>query len=460
MAIGLAQILWLERVHRLGVFQGLSSVLEISPQDLMYPDLDALAGFVTAVTGEPCTGLQAGERFFDGKPHVTNATHESLAATRTLYGLLGLTDYASVDPYDIRADYFADLNNPKPLPRTFDVITQFGTIEHVFDVAGSMRFIHDHVRVGGIVLHVLPTRGDYNHGFYNFHSTWFRDVAAANHYEVLDLVNVPNVNRTTAFVDIRTDDDLSREAGFVRDAAAELDRPFSERASTADFIYAVLRKTSAARFVCPQQSAWATPGGGPIVSDNPAEHVAAGWEHFRARLWGQAGAEARAALQIAPDHPGVLHLHGAVALQQSFFNDAERLLSRAVAVAPKHGPALRDLGITLNALHRFRDAVAVFKQAAAAQPGMIEVYTHALGALAQVYQEAPEHPDVLRDCLWAYRGLAAAQRAIGNVPAVLEAEAEILNVEARLRAAGVNDVEPEPAARSILHRLRSRFRAA
>ena len=54
------------------------------------------------------------------------------------------------------ADFIHDLNSvpaPKPLRDRFDVIFNYGTIEHVFHVPNALQNIHDMLKVGGRVIH-------------------------------------------------------------------------------------------------------------------------------------------------------------------------------------------------------------------------------------------------------------------------------------------------------------------
>jgi SAM-dependent methyltransferase len=78
-----------------------------------------------------------------------------------------------------------DLNGPVDLGRRFDVVMNLGTIEHVFNVAQALATMHDHTAPGGIMIHGMPLTGWVDHGFYNFHSTFYWDLARANDYQVV-----------------------------------------------------------------------------------------------------------------------------------------------------------------------------------------------------------------------------------------------------------------------------------
>ena len=77
-----------------------------------------------------------------------------------------------------------DLNEPVDLGRRFDLVINFGTIEHVFNVARALQTVHDHTRPGGLMLHGMPLSGWVDHGFYSFNSTFYFDLARANGYGV------------------------------------------------------------------------------------------------------------------------------------------------------------------------------------------------------------------------------------------------------------------------------------
>jgi hypothetical protein len=102
--------------------------------------------------------------------------------------VLGCSDYESIDPGVADSDYKFDLNYSLPEILSYDVVTDSGTGEHIFNQAQLFRTMHDLTKKGGIMTHVLPWTGWYNHGFYNFQPTLVYDLAAANDYTVLDFV--------------------------------------------------------------------------------------------------------------------------------------------------------------------------------------------------------------------------------------------------------------------------------
>jgi hypothetical protein len=93
---------------------------------------------------------------------------------------LGATSVESVDYSDYEdATYVADLNVPYAHPKTYDSVFDFGSTEHIFDVASVFRNIIGLCGVGGTIVHVLPVNNLSGHGFYQFCSDLMFDLYSA-----------------------------------------------------------------------------------------------------------------------------------------------------------------------------------------------------------------------------------------------------------------------------------------
>jgi hypothetical protein len=152
-------ILELEQNH--GILSNSNSIADLGPQDLSL-DLRAWEPDITA-------GL------FDA---------------RDLYSKWGLKDYKAFDLFDSRAE-IVDLSIDLGRSDTWDIVTNFGTSEHVFNQFAFMKNCHDLTMPGGISLHALPVASGMDHGFFNYHPTFFRSLAIANDYEILDFRYIP-----------------------------------------------------------------------------------------------------------------------------------------------------------------------------------------------------------------------------------------------------------------------------
>ncbi len=145
------------------------------------------------------------------------------------------THYNAIDLHGTEAAWRHDLNLPLPIAETFDVVTNFGTSEHVFDQAQLFRSIHALVRPGGLMLHALPHQGGPDHGFFNYHPTFFHDLAAANSYRVATLVlmspggeggdRLDMLKDRDAYAALLAKEELTRESGLF----VALMKPFDER---------------------------------------------------------------------------------------------------------------------------------------------------------------------------------------------------------------------------------------
>lgn len=88
-----------------------------------------------------------------------------------------------------------DLNTkkcPTEYRNTIDIITNFGTSEHLLNQSNCFELCHDLLKVGGIMINVIPyARPD--HGFFNYNPSFFKTLAESNGYEILGLHLSPDI---------------------------------------------------------------------------------------------------------------------------------------------------------------------------------------------------------------------------------------------------------------------------
>jgi SAM-dependent methyltransferase len=184
MAIAQLHTEWLFHLKRRGLFKGRTSLFDLGPQDVL-TSRAWLAGALACHEGALQPERMA-EIYGDGEmPH----RHCQLA----FYGLFGITDYASTDLDDDRATYRWDLNYPPENLPQFDVVTDFGTIEHVYDMTAALRAMHRLLKPGGLALHVVPVFAYPNHGFHTPNPNFFPEFARANGYALADFSYVDNM---------------------------------------------------------------------------------------------------------------------------------------------------------------------------------------------------------------------------------------------------------------------------
>jgi hypothetical protein len=75
---------------------------------------------------------------------------------------------------------------------TFDVLTNFGTIEHVRQQYPCWLNVHNLVKKGGIFIHVTPRVGHWgNHGIYRYSRSFFQKLSEACEYVILENFVMP-----------------------------------------------------------------------------------------------------------------------------------------------------------------------------------------------------------------------------------------------------------------------------
>lgn len=102
--------------------------------------------------------------------------YNSLFAEKMLKDLYSVKSVDSFDysPYE-NCSVVHDFNTPIPISfhQSYDVVLDAGTLEHVFDVKTAFNNVAMLTRVGGQIIHILPTNEHSGHGFYQFSAEFF-----------------------------------------------------------------------------------------------------------------------------------------------------------------------------------------------------------------------------------------------------------------------------------------------
>ena len=97
--------------------------------------------------------------------------------------------YASIKSTAARTVFRLDLNYdvlPDWARKKYDVVTNFGTTEHIANQLNAFKIIHDLTAPGGIMIHAVPAQGLVNHGLLKYNPKWFWMLARSNDYRWLD----------------------------------------------------------------------------------------------------------------------------------------------------------------------------------------------------------------------------------------------------------------------------------
>jgi SAM-dependent methyltransferase len=235
MALTRTIVTLLVRMRQAGLFDlGTARVLDLGEQNL-YGDVGG--GAVLEIARLLKLGEQRTAEIEAQVRAATDAATGAFDLAKLLYRILfDCRTYRAIDLNGTDAAWRYDLNQPLPVAETFDVVTNFGTSEHIFDQAQLFRSIHALTRPGGLMLHAVPHQGGPDHGFYNYHPTFFHDLVQANGYRPLMMVLIsgsPEEDRLDpikdrdAFAALVGKGEMARESGlFIALARSFEDRPF------------------------------------------------------------------------------------------------------------------------------------------------------------------------------------------------------------------------------------------
>lgn len=109
---------------------------------------------------------------------------------RRWYEQRGCDVYICIDANGQNGALVRDLNKPldeAALAMRFDLVTDFGTGEHVFNQAEVWRTLHNLCKPGGLIVFDRPSQGYPGHCFYLIHWNLISALAHVNNYEVLRL---------------------------------------------------------------------------------------------------------------------------------------------------------------------------------------------------------------------------------------------------------------------------------
>lgn len=158
------------------------AMLELGSQDLYRcSNRKALCDFIRQFGGDP------------RQADLASLGEDKMARLMTLCGW----SYAAIDIFRADGVTLLDLNLhelPTDFIGRFDLVTNFGTSEHVINQMAVFRAVHEAAKVGGIIYHDVPMGGYFYHGYFNYTPLLFHHVAIANDYEIL--FNAYGIDRT------------------------------------------------------------------------------------------------------------------------------------------------------------------------------------------------------------------------------------------------------------------------
>ena len=117
--------------------------------------------------------------------------------------------YRAIDMHGTKLSIKQDLNEPYLEDNKYKLVTNFGTTEHIFNQYQVFKTIHNLIKPNGLIMHFLPYQGAYNHGFYNYHPTFFFDLGKVNNYEIIGLWAATIINKFPKIFNIHNIDEYN-----------------------------------------------------------------------------------------------------------------------------------------------------------------------------------------------------------------------------------------------------------
>ena len=123
--------------------------------------------------------------------HIAHGELEHLDAhapsSRNFWLWLGF-DYASIDVDGSPGSIPIDLNFdslPPGAAGKYQLVTNYGTTEHVANQLNAFKIIHELTAWGGLMVHELPTQGHVNHGLISYNFNFFFMLSRSNGYKIV-----------------------------------------------------------------------------------------------------------------------------------------------------------------------------------------------------------------------------------------------------------------------------------
>jgi hypothetical protein len=170
-------------LHQRGLIENGASIIELGAQQLYCSGMEDYVRRVIGYFSENDASIKKAELY----------THDELKllSDNAMLGKLmiacGFT-YRALDIFEADNTTLFDLNIQTPgedLCGKFDIVTNFGTTEHVINQYQSLKTMHELTKPGGLMYHDLPLAGYHNHGYFSYNPLLFNHLASANHYKII-----------------------------------------------------------------------------------------------------------------------------------------------------------------------------------------------------------------------------------------------------------------------------------
>ena len=189
MGIGRSGLQLYQHLCLQGFFKNINSVLELGDQEIKPQANTDLSIFLNSIGKiNPADIISKSRTRLGKQPLGKKLFRPNNLPASICYEWLGVKNYTAIDSNGGKKSLIFDLNEDLDTKYNFnqeyDLVTNHGTIEHVFNQYACFKNMHDLTKKEGYMLHWLPFFGHINHCFFNYHPQFFMDLALANNYHI------------------------------------------------------------------------------------------------------------------------------------------------------------------------------------------------------------------------------------------------------------------------------------
>lgn len=178
MGYGQSTINILRDIYNDAIFKTISSVMELGSQDIK-TNQNELDNFFSELN-------------LDTKIILDN----DRVSTKFLYEALGVNKYTCIDIDEAHSSLNFDLNEDilqkYNFCEQFDLVTNHGTTEHIFNQFAGFKNIHNLCKNGGYMQHILPIHKMLFHCMFNYQPYTFFSLARFNSYKIIKIELIDN----------------------------------------------------------------------------------------------------------------------------------------------------------------------------------------------------------------------------------------------------------------------------
>ncbi|WP_373036550.1 hypothetical protein [Sulfurimonas sp.] len=193
------------------------TIIEFGSQDID-TDIDSLHDFIRSFNKKP----------LDLKDYISE--NYSRLSTRYLYESICIKKYDCIDidgtHNSLKFDLNYNLQDKYNFTKKYDIVTNFGTTEHIFNQYSCFENIHNLCNEEGLMIISLPIEGYSNHCFFNYHPTFFEHLANNNNYEILYMdYNITAYHKDNDSKNITVIFKKSNNENFIIPVQTEINKP-------------------------------------------------------------------------------------------------------------------------------------------------------------------------------------------------------------------------------------------